>query len=173
MVELATLAPREHVALDVTINSGEPDVNDYTTSPWPELDSFIQAIRASIPSHLDNRKTPKELPQSAGKEDINFDTLSSTALSAAAEDVLDVETVGRVLSAIRKVMEGLKADAPQILPADEAAARLHTIFDLVLSTKRACKKLFTCQGDDAKIVLNSLQWVSSSHPQISVHVDHD
>ena len=148
----------------------ELDVNNHPTSPWPELDSFIQAIRASIPSHLDNRKS---WLQSAGKEDINFDTLSSTASSPAAEDVLDVETVRRVLSAIRKVMEGLKADAPQILPADEAAARLHTIFDLVFSTKRACKKLFTCQADDAKIVLNSLQWVSNFHPQISVHVDHD
>ena len=161
MLELATWPPGEHVALDVMINSDEPDVNNYPTSPWPELDSFIQAIRASIPSHLDNRKSPKEWPQSVGKEDINFDTLRSTASSPAAEDVPDVETVRRVLSAIRKVMEGLKADAPQILPANEAAARLHTIFDLVFSSKRSCKKLLNFQGDDAKIVLNSLQWVSS------------
>ena len=82
-------------------------------------------------------------------------------VSPAAEDVPDVETVRRVLSAIRKVMEGLKADASQILPANGVAARLHTIFDLIFSSKRSCKKLLNFQGDDAKIVINSLQWVSS------------
>ena len=94
-------------------------------------------------------------------EDINFDALSSRASSPAAEDVLDVETVRCVLSAIRGVMEDLDAGASQILPADEAAARLHTIFDLVFSSKRSYKTLFNFQGDDAKIVLNSLQWVSN------------
>ena len=102
----------------------------------------------------------KKWPQSAGKEDINSDALSSTASSSTAGDVLDVETAKRVLSEIRKVMEDLKTDPPQILPADEAAARLHTIFDLVFSSKRSCKTLLKFQGDDAKIVLNSLQWVS-------------
>ena len=161
MLEPAGLTSGEHVALGVMINSNEPDVNNYPISPWPELDSSIQGFQASIPSHLDNRKSPKEWPQSVGKEDNNSDTLSSTASSPAAEDVLDVETVRRVLYAIRKVMEGLKADASQILPADEAAARLHTIFDLAFSSKRSCKTLLNFQGDDAKIILNSLQWVSS------------
>ena len=126
------------------------------------VESFIQTQTqaTSIPSHLDSWKSPKEWSQSAGK-DISFDTLNSTASFSAAEDVLDVESVRRVLSAIRKVMEGLKTDASQILPADEAAGRLHTIFDLVFSSKRSCKTLLNFQGDDAKIVLNSLQWVSS------------
>ena len=143
----ATWTPGEHVALDVMINSDELDVNNHPTSPGITLESFIQTqTRAtSIPSNLDNWKSLEvEWPQSAGKEDINFDALSSKALLA-----------------IRKVMEDLKADASQILPADEAAARLHTIFDLVFSSKRSCKTLFNFQGDDAKIVLNSLQWVSS------------
>ena len=152
--------PGEHVALDVMINSDEL-VNNYSTSPSAAVESFIQTQTqaTSIPSHLDNRKS--EWPQSARKEDINFDALSSTASSPAAEDVLDVETVRRVLSAIRKVMEDFKATAFRALPADEAAARLHTIFDLVFSSKRSCKTLSNFQGDDAKIVLNSLQWVSS------------
>jgi hypothetical protein len=134
-------------------------VDNYPTSPWAAIESFIPA-QTRATSHLDNRKSRKEWPQSAGKEDINFDALSSTASSSAAGDVLDVETVRRVFSVIRKVMEDLKADASQILPADEAAARLHTIFDLVFSSKRSCKTLLDFQGDDAKIVLNSLQWVS-------------
>ena len=139
----------------------ELDVNNYSTSPRAAVESFIQTQTrtASIPSHFDNRKS--EWPQSAGKEDINVEALSSKALSPAAENVLDVEPVRRVLSTIRKVMEGLKADASQILPADEAAARLHTIFDFVFSSKHSCKKLLNLQGDDAKIVLNALQWVSS------------
>ena len=70
-------------------------------------------------------------------------------------------------------MEDLKADASQILPADEAAARLHTIFDPIFSSNRSCKALLNFQGDDAKIVLNSFQWVSSFSPQISVHVYYD
>ena len=84
-----------------------------------------------------NRKSRKDWPQSAGKEDINLDALSSTASSSEAGDILDVQIVSRVLSAIRKVMEDLKADASQILPADEAAAQLHIIFDLVFSIKRS------------------------------------
>ena len=153
--------PGEHVALDVMINSDELDVNNYSTPPRAAVESFIQTqTRAtSIPSHLDIRKSG--WPQSAGKEDINFDALSSTTSSPATEDVLDVATVRRVLSAIRKVMEDLKADASQILPADEAAARLHKIFDFVFSSKRSCKTVVNFQGDDAKIVLNSLQWVGS------------
>jgi len=137
-------------------------VNSHPTSPWDAVERF-KTRATSTPSHLDNRKSRKEWPQSAGKEDINFDALSSTASSSAVGDVLDVETIRRVLSAIRKVMEDLsvKADVSQILPADEAAARLHTIFDLVFSSKRSCKTLLNFQGDDAKIVLNSLQWVSS------------
>ena len=143
------LTPGEHVALE--------------TSPRAAVERFIQAqARAiSIPSHLTNRKSPKEWPQSAGKEDINFDALSSTTSSPATDGVLDAAIVRRVLSAIRKVMEDLEADGSQILPANEAAARLHTIFDLVFSSKRSCKALLNFQGDDAKIVLNSLQWVGS------------
>ena len=118
--------------------------------------------RKKLPSSFleDIRKSRKKWPQSAGKEDINSDALSSTASSSTAGDVLDVETARRVLSEIRKVMEDPKTDPSQILPADEAAARLHTIFDLVFSSKRSCKTLLKIQGDDAKIVLNSLQWVS-------------
>jgi hypothetical protein len=101
----------------------------------------------------------KKWPQNAGKEDINFDALISTS---AAGDVLDAENVRQILSAIQKVMEDLKADASQILPADEAATQLHTIFDPVFSSKHSCKTLVNFQGDDAKIVLNSLQWVSCS-----------
>ena len=136
-------------------------MNNYSTSPWAIIENFIQTQTpaTSIPSHLDNPKS--EWPQSVRKEDINIDSLNSKASSPATKDVLDVESVKGVLSAIRKVMEDLKADAFQILPADEAAARLHTIFDLVFSSKRSCKKLLNCEGDDAKILLNSLQWVSS------------
>ena len=123
-------------------------------------------------THLDNRKSRKEWPQSAGKEDINLDALVSTASFSEAGDVLDVQIVSRVLSAIRKVMEDLKADASQILPADEAAAQLHIIFDLVFSIKRSCKTLLKCRGDDAKTLLNSLQWVSSFSSPNFVHVDH-
>ena len=156
----ATLTPGKHV---VMINSDELDANNYPTSPRAAVEKFIQTqTRAtSIPSHLDNRKSPNEPRQSAGKEDINFDALRPKASSPVAEDVLDLETLRRVLSAIRKVMEGLKADASRVLPADEAAARLHTIFDLVFSRKRSCKTLLNFQGDNARIVLNSLQWVSS------------
>ncbi|KIJ97408.1 hypothetical protein K443DRAFT_105741 [Laccaria amethystina LaAM-08-1] len=103
----------------------------------------------------------KKWPQNAGKEDINFDALISTS---AAGDVLDAENVRQILSAIQKVMEDLKADASQILPADEAATQLHTIFDPVFSNKHSCKTLVNFQGDDAKIVLNSLQWLLD-HPQ--------
>ena len=145
-----------------TLMRSAGSVNNFSTFSGAAVESFIQTqTRAtSIPSHLANRKSRKEWPQSAGREDVNFDALSSTASSSAAGDVLDVETVRRVLSAIRKVMEDLKIDPSQILPADEAAARLHTIFDLVFSSKRFCKTLLKFQGDDAKIVLNSLQWVS-------------
>ena len=155
--------PGEHVALDVMINSDELEVNNYPTSPRAVVESFIQTQTqaTSISLHLDNQESTKELRQSAGKDDINFDALRSTASSLAAENVLDVESVRRVFSAIQKVMEDLKADASQILPADEAAAQLHTLFDLVFSSKRSCKTLLNFQGDDAKIILNSLQWVSS------------
>ena len=157
----ATWTPGEYVALDVMINSDKLDVNNHSTPPRAAVESFMQTqTRAtSVPSHLDNRNS--EWPQSAEGEDINFDALSLTASSPAIEDVLDVESVRSVLAAIRKVMEDLNADASQILPADEAAARLHTIFDLVFSSKRSCKSVLNFQGDDAKIVLNSLQWVSS------------
>ncbi|KIK01522.1 hypothetical protein K443DRAFT_98448 [Laccaria amethystina LaAM-08-1] len=136
-------------------------INNYPTSPRAAVKSFIQTqTRAtSIPSHLDNRKSLKEWPQSAGEEDINSDALRSMSSSPAAEDVLNVETVRGILSAIRKVMEDLKVDTPQIWLADEAAAQLHTNFDLVFSSKHSCKTFLNFQGDDAKVVLNSLQWL--------------
>jgi hypothetical protein len=154
-------------------------INNYPTSPRAAVKSFIQTqTRAtSIPSHLDNRKSLKEWPQSAGEEDINSDALRSMSSSPAAEDVLNVETVRGILSAIRKVLEDLTVDTPQIWLADEAAAQLHTNFDLVFSSKHSCKTFLNFQGDDAKVVLNSLQWVSSfSCSNISsrqVHVDHN